>query len=210
MSTTSWKDDVMDTDELALHGLAVKKAGDAAAVARIMDLPADEIAAALDRAAAAGDVLGARGMFMLTPQGRSGLESRAAQTWAQWRAEEPFAAAYDRFEVINREILDLFTRWQQVDVGGQTVPNDHSDAGYDDKLIDELGALHERAARVLGRFTASMPRFGAYERRLDEAYDRVLGGDADYFTGVRVDSYHTVWFEMHEDLLRILGRTRES
>jgi hypothetical protein len=28
-------------------------------------------------------------------------------------------------------------------------------------------------------------------------------------SGVRVSSYHTVWFEMHEDLLRLLGRTRE-
>jgi len=25
-----------------------------------------------------------------------------------------------------------------------------------------------------------------------------------------VDSYHTVWFELHEDLLRILGREREE
>ena len=29
-------------------------------------------------------------------------------------------------------------------------------------------------------------------------------------TGVRVDSYHIVWHELHEDLLRMLGRTRQE
>lgn len=32
----------------------------------------------------------------------------------------------------------------------------------------------------------------------------------DYVGGVRCDSYHTVWFELHEDLLRILGATRHE
>ena len=26
----------------------------------------------------------------------------------------------------------------------------------------------------------------------------------------KIDSYHTVWFELHEDLLRMLGREREE
>jgi pyruvate,orthophosphate dikinase len=25
-----------------------------------------------------------------------------------------------------------------------------------------------------------------------------------------LDSYHTVWFELHEDLIRLAGRTREA
>jgi hypothetical protein len=38
----------------------------------------------------------------------------------------------------------------------------------------------------------------------------VLSGAIDYVSGVKVDSYHTVWFELHEDLLRMLGRSREA
>ena len=49
-----------------------------------------------------------------------------------------------------------------------------------------------------------------YLHRLDAAYDNVLAGDLDYLSGARVDSYHTVWFELHEDLLRMLGRAREE
>ena len=35
-------------------------------------------------------------------------------------------------------------------------------------------------------------------------------GEIDWVSGVRIDSYHTVWFELHEDLLRMLGRTRQE
>jgi hypothetical protein len=49
-----------------------------------------------------------------------------------------------------------------------------------------------------------------YRRRLDDAYDKVLAGEHDHVSGARIDSYHTVWFELHEDLLRMLGREREE
>ena len=48
-----------------------------------------------------------------------------------------------------------------------------------------------------------------HRRRLAEALARASAGETDYVSGVRVASYHTVWFELHEDLLRLLGRTRE-
>ena len=38
----------------------------------------------------------------------------------------------------------------------------------------------------------------------------MLSGEIDYVSGVKVGSYHTVWFELHEDLLRLLGRSREA
>ena len=40
------------------------------------------------------------------------------------------------------------------------------------------------------------------------ALTRRRGGETDYVSGVRVARYHTVWFEMHEDLLRLTGRER--
>ena len=73
-----------------------------------------------------------------------------------------------------------------------------------------LGDLHDRAAKVLHRFTAVEPRLETYVSRLDAAYDKALAGETDYVSGVRVDSYHVAWHELHEDLLRMLGRTREE
>ena len=63
---------------------------------------------------------------------------------------------------------------------------------------------------VLDRFAALDPRLGIYKTRLDEAYDKVLAGEHDWVSGARIDSYHTVWFELHEDLLTSLGRDRSQ
>jgi hypothetical protein len=200
----------VDTSLLALHGLAVKKSGPAEEVARITGLPVNAVVSELQRAQDGGEVLGAKGTFMLTPAGQAKLAGAYATACADVRENSGFQKAYGQFENVNNDLLDLFTRWQTVSRAGTTVPNDHTDPEYDAKLVDELGDIHERVERVLSEFVGAVPRFSIYRDRLAAAYDKVLGGEHDYVSGVRVDSYHTVWFEMHEDLLRVLGRTRDE
>ena len=199
-----------DVELLALHGLAVKKAGSAAAVAEILGRPEDEIAAALDAAAGDGRALAAKAMFMVTPAGRSWLDEQYPVVFADLRANPEATEAYERFERINTALLALFTDWQMMPAGNERVPNDHSDADYDHGIIDKLGGLHERAHRPLEQFAALEARLGEYLRRLESAYDKVLAGEHEWVSGARIDSYHTVWFELHEDLLRMLGREREE
>jgi hypothetical protein len=147
---------------------------------------------------------------MVTPAGRSWLDEQYPKAYAGLRENPDATAAYERFERVNRELLRLFTDWQMMPAGGERVPNDHSDPDYDRDVIDRLGALHERGLKPLERFQALDERLGEYIRRLESAYDRVLAGEHEYVSGARVDSYHTVWFELHEDLLRMLGREREE
>ena len=58
------------------------------------------------------------------------------------------------------------------------------------------------------------PRFGRVITAMitpftaDGALDRIRGGDLDWFTKPMIDSYHTVWFELHENLLATLGIQR--
>ena len=33
-------------------------------------------------------------------------------------------------------------------------------------------------------------------------------GDGKYVASPRVDSYHSIWFELHEDLILLAGRNR--
>ncbi|MDO5500035.1 MAG: transcriptional regulator, partial [Propionibacteriaceae bacterium] len=54
---------------------------------------------------------------------------------------------------------------------------------------------------------AVLDRFGDYGPRLSEAMDRALAGQSDY-VAEHPDSFHTVWFQLHEDLLLTLGRPR--
>jgi pyruvate,orthophosphate dikinase len=49
-----------------------------------------------------------------------------------------------------------------------------------------------------------------YAHRLDAAAASAADGDGRFIASPRVDSYHGVWFELHEDLIRLAGRTRED
>ena len=200
-----------DTELLALHGLAVKKAGSPAAVAAVVGAEQAEVEASLEAAVAAGRAAGANGTYMVAPAGREWLDAQYPEAFAEFRADPAASEAYKRFERINRELLALFTDWQMVpSAGGERVPNDHSDPDYDTGIVDRLGAQHERAEKVLDSFAALEPRLGLYKGRLDSAYDKALAGEHEWVSGARIDSYHTVWFELHEDLLRMLGREREE
>jgi hypothetical protein len=200
-----------DTELLALHGLAVKKAGSPAAVAAVVGADEAEVETALEAAVAAGRAAGAKGTFMVAPAGREWLDSQYPDAFAAFRADPAATETYERFERINRELLSLFTDWQMVPAaGGERIPNDHSDADYDTGIVDRLGAQHERAERVLDQFAALESRLALYKERLDSAYDKALAGEHEWVSGARIDSYHTVWFELHEDLLRMLGREREE
>ena len=112
--------------------------------------------------------------------------------------------------MINRELKQLITDWQTVEIGGSRVPNDHSNKDYDARIIDRLSALHERFEPVLKSLVACAPRLAVYQRKLEEALAKVEDGDIAWVSDARTESYHTVWFELHEDLLRLLGRVRDE
>lgn len=199
-----------DLDFLALHGLAVRKAGGPDKVAALLGADEAAVAVALESAVASGRAAGAKGMFMVSPAGQAWLAEQYPIVYAGAREDGSLVAAYERFEKVNVEVLALMTDWQTIPTGGSRIPNDHSDADYDQGIYDRLGNIHERAERVIGRSAESDPRLGQYLDRLSAAYDQVLAGNRDYVSGVRIDSYHTVWYELHEDLLRMLGRTRQE
>jgi hypothetical protein len=121
------------------------------------------------------------------------------------REESECAGVYESFGPLNREVLQLCTDWQ-VRPGGAL--NDHRDAAYDWSVIDRLAAVDERAGPLLRRLGGAVPWFAPYRERLRSARRRVEDGEHDWFTSPRVDSYHTVWMELHEDLLAALGRER--
>ena len=200
----------MSIDEFtALHGLVLKKAGPAEEVAAVLGAAEADVTSALDAAVAEKRAMAGRGKYMVTPAGRAWLDEQYPVRFADLRADPGADAAYTAFEKLNRELLALMTRWQTVTVGGESVPNDHSDADYDARILDELARLDEEAGPVLDTFARLVPRLAVHQRRLSEALARASAGEIDYVSGVRVAGYHTVWFELHEDLLRLLGRTRE-
>jgi hypothetical protein len=141
----------------------------------------------------------------LTPQGR---ELHAA--WARVDAGEIEATverAYVRFLTLNAELIRVCNDWQ-VRPGGTA--NDHRDPTYDWAIVDRLVTIDERVAPILRATSGNVSRFGPYGRRLRSARERVNEGEHEWLTSPRIDSYHTVWMQLHEDLLMALGRDRAS
>jgi hypothetical protein len=77
-------------------------------------------------------------------------------------------------------------------------------------VITSLAELHAKVAPICADLGAALDRFGGYGPRLSLALERVQAGDLDWFTKPMLPSYHTVWFELHEDLLATLGIERSA
>ncbi len=75
-------------------------------------------------------------------------------------------------------------------------------------MLDRLVALHQEVLPLLDQIVEVAPRLSHYKRRLQRAADAVVAGDHTYVSRPILDSYHTVWFELHEDLIGLAGLTR--
>ncbi|MEX0874423.1 MAG: MarR family transcriptional regulator [Actinomycetota bacterium] len=126
------------------------------------------------------------------------------------RANERLQHCYNRFLMVNESVLQACSDWQVRRDSGMNIPNDHSDPSYDHAVIDALVELHGRTKRFLKQMAACSARFLLYEARLDDCVERLLCGDRTAFNALLVESYHTVWFELHQDLMLTLGLEREG
>jgi hypothetical protein len=141
----------------------------------------------------------------ISPEGRVRLEELLTSERQQVDAAA-ILAAYDEFRSVNAEFKALVTDWQLK--GGQ--PNTHNDADYDAAVLARLDEVHHRVAPVIAAAAAELPRLGRYAAKLQTALDRVSGGETMWLSRPLIDSYHTVWFELHEELILAAGLTREA
>jgi hypothetical protein len=116
------------------------------------------------------------------------------------------ATIYDQFRSVNDDFKPLVTDWQLK--GGE--PNAHDDAEYDAAVLDRLADVHQRVVPIIAAAAEQLPRLTAYQTKLIAALDKVNAGDVAWLTRPLVDSYHTVWFELHEELILAVGMTREQ
>ena len=185
-----------------LHTLRLKGMVAVEPLAALVERSVDDVRAELDRLAADGLVRLRETPrltgWSLTPDGHA----RHAQEIAGRRTPEivsELTPLYDGFLRLNDRVKALSTSWQQLAADDR--------AGRWD-AIEELGEVLGEAAAILIAAAGVVPRFRSYERRLASAVEQLRAGDERFFTGVTVDSFHTVWFECHEDLIQSLGRDR--
>lgn len=200
----------MRKSHLLLHGIALKKSATVDAIAEITGLDMADAESLAADAVARGQAMVTGGRYLLTAPAHMALQAEYARYYKDQRASSSMQEAYDVFEVRNRDLKALISDWQTVEVAGERIANDHTDSDYDNRIIDRLGDLHERFEPVLDRMAAEVERLQNYKGMLLRALEKAEAGERRWVSDAAIPSYHTVWFEMHEDLLRILGREREE
>ncbi len=194
---------------VVLHALRCLGTVPARRIADAVGLPEREVESELIDLAVAGLVSYTPGVFsgwLLTEAGRTEVGRQAARELAEAGARAAVERCYDDFLVLNPELLQTCTAWQ-VRADRDSQLNDHSDDRYDAEVLRRLVALDAQGQRVCRGLATALARFAPYAGRLTAALQRALAGDTAAVTD-RTDSYHAVWFQLHEDLLVTLDRAR--
>jgi hypothetical protein len=109
------------------------------------------------------------------------------------------------FLPVNRRLRELCTAWQCRPDGSA---NDHSDPMYDAGIRDRLDDIHDAITPVLGRLAPDLPSAGGYGPRFETALENLDAGANAWLASPLLDSYHTVWMHLHQELLMALGLSR--
>lgn len=177
-----------------LQGLRLKGRSETARIAAAWGV--DEAAAAdgLVELVAQGLVEEKRGFFSLRTAG----ESLRGQLMARERAGldgRAMEALYAEFCAVDPLFKQLVTDVQLGEI-------ERGDAAL------HLAPLHRRLQPLLDRAGALLPRLAPYASRFGDALAALQQGDPRYLASPRVESYHGIWFEFHEELIQASGRTR--
>lgn len=194
-----------------LHALRLTGMAGPGRLAATTGLGEDRVRRRLEALAAAGLVRRHEGPFggwAPTPSGTRHDDQALAAELRATDGRSGVEAAYRSFLALNGELLVACTDWQLV--AGEVPPrrNDHGDQTYDAAVVRRLELLDGQIQPVLDALVRQSPRFAGYRPRLRAALERVRAGQHEWFTGALFDSYHQVWFELHQDLLVTLGIDR--
>ena len=201
---------------LALQAIRVKGFATTETVSESVLLVEEDVLQLLNGFAEEGKVIYRenQAMWMLTPDGRSYGEELLASEIDGLGIRSEIENAYKEFLQVNAGFLSLCTDWQlRPSPEGseeEQVINDHSDSEYDSGVINRLVELDNHVQPICSDLKECLERFASYGDRFTYALNLVLEGEVDWFTKPMIESYHTVWFELHENLLSTLGIDRES
>jgi hypothetical protein len=184
-----------------LFALRLKGRATAEELGSSLGLPVDDVSAELAELAsdnlAVERTTGRRPGWMLTGDGRQRFEASFAQARTP-EVVERLTTTYESFLKLNQPVKDLCAQWQATE-----------DDAVRFGILEDLADLNDQVAPGLTSAGELVPRFGAYAQRLAVSLDSAAD-DPRFVVSPMVDSFHTVWFECHEDYLLMLGRSREQ
>jgi pyruvate,orthophosphate dikinase len=138
--------------------------------------------------------------YALTPEGRDWLTERLDEERARCDAATAHHH-YGRFLLLNDRFKALVTGWQ---MSAEKAPGGPAWT----TMLAAVEDVHGDLAPLVVDVSALVPRLGDYARRFDAALAEIRAGDASMLASPLKGSYHTVWFEYHEELISLTGRNR--
>ncbi|MDO8119772.1 pyruvate, phosphate dikinase [Isoptericola sp. b490] len=199
----------LDADQL-LRTLAIKGFGTAESLAQALAADAAVVESLLEGLVDADLATSEGGAAVPTDAGR---ERGLALIAEDGRAAGLVAAKalLDEFVPLDKLMKDVVQAWQlKSSSDGSLVANDHCDHAYDAAVFRRVEALHEQTSEALSAHVDRFPRLGSYLGRLDAAAAQVAAEQGLFIASPRVDSYHGVWFELHEELINLSNTTRSA
>ena len=200
-------------EDLVLHGprvLGFASAGQVAARYRLdPDLTGELLLDFEARGWVRHSGFAGRSGWSVTDAGRTEDERRLAAELDLAGAGDAVRALHTRFVPLNRRFGEACTTWQIRPTRTDPMAfNDHTDWGWDERVLRSLTSLGRAFADVCTGLTASLRRFDGYAGRYTSALARVEAGQRRWVDSPELDSCHTVWIQLHEDLLATLGIPR--
>lgn len=145
--------------------------------------------------------------LQVEPAGEKAVEEYRRLLLEQGGRRNEILRDWEEFEGVNRRFKALVVRWQMKDVNGVKTVNNHSDKEYDSEILGELAKIHEETKNVIDKIAEIIPSYRRYTGRFEVALKRLNGGDTKYMAIAR-DSYHGVWYELHESILKLSDKER--
>ncbi|HWE33282.1 MAG TPA: hypothetical protein VG410_07355 [Solirubrobacteraceae bacterium] len=194
------------SDELAvLRALRLKGRAGVDGVAAATGVDEAAVRSIVESLVAAGAAREVNGSYMLLPPGRE-RQSELLEVERAGVDGTVMSDVYEQFTAVNGDFKQLANDWQ---MRGEQ-PNDHADASYDGEVLGRLPGIHQRVSPVVASAAELAPRLRIYGTRLTNALQRVDAGEHEWLLKPLIDSYHTVWFELHEELISLAGLSREA
>ena len=138
---------------------------------------------------------GRRPGWMLTGEGRDLYESVLSESRTP-EVISRLSETYESFLKFNQQVKDFCAKWQ-----------DTADDAVRFEILEGLTEICDDVAPSLRLAGQKVERFALYPNRLGSALG-MAQEDPRYVVNPSLESYHTIWFECHEDYLLTLNRSR--
>lgn len=188
---------------LVLHGVRLAGFATIKAVAQRANLPTNVVGDRLDMLEGHGLVqhmaFGDASGWILTEAGKERDCELLREDLRAFGAESILRVVLEDFEnTVNARLVRVITAWQ---LQSATEQESSSTA-----VLQELAELDEALEKIMLPLADRLPRFSRYTRQFRDALEQARSGDMHWVAGVGMLSCHTVWAELHQDLLSSLGR----